>query len=309
MGTPWQSQRIMPRRGGGWRVWDFVRRYGEAYLFISPFYLLYALFGLYPLAYSLALSFHSWNGMGTWTWVGIGNYEEYIIRDPVFRQVLGNTLLYWVMLVPGMLFMALFMAMAVNLPRLRLKGIFRTSFILPYVTSSVSVVIVFLNILDDQVGWLNHVFGLLGMARVPFLRSMAWSKVSVSLLVIWQWVGYNMVIMLAGLQSIPQELYEAGMIDGANGWRRFAHITLPLMRPVLLFAFVMSTIGTFNMFSEPFLLTRGGPGNSSATLTTLLYSTAFSYSRFGAGAALSFIIAALIFAASAMQIKLSTREA
>jgi len=286
----------------------FLQRYGSAYLFISPFFILYAIFGLYPVLYSFALSFHNWAGVGPWKWIGLANYKAFVLQDEVFRIGFLNTVYYWVGLVPGMTFLALVMAVIMNQKGLKLRGLFRTVYILPYITSAVSIAIVFQNLLDDQVGWLNFLLVQVGLSKVPFLRSTEWSKFSVILMVIWKWVGYNMIIMLAGLQSIPEELYEVATIDGAGPVSRFTHVTVPLMRPVILFSAIMSTIGTFNMFTEPYVLTDGGPSYSSSTLNTLLYNTAFRYGRFGAAAALSFIIAALIFVASLLQIRLSTRE-
>jgi lactose/L-arabinose transport system permease protein len=254
------------------------------------------------------LSFHDWPGVGVWKWVGLANYKEYVLQDDVFRIGLVNTIYYWFGLVPGMTFLALLMAVVLNQPRIWMRGVFRTVYILPYITSAVSVAAVFANLFDDQVGWINYLLAQVGLSKVPWLRSVEWSKISVILLVLWKWVGYNMVIMLAGLQSISQEIYEVATIDGAGPVRRFIHITIPLMRPVIMFAFILSTIGTFNMFAEPYILTGGGPRYSSETLNTILYRTAFRYGRFGAASSLSFIIAALIFAASLLQIRLSTRE-
>jgi len=286
----------------------FLRRYGAAYVFVAPFFILYAIFGLYPMLYSFVLSFNDWSGVGPWKFVGLLNYQQYVISDEVFRIAILNTVYYWIGQVPIMTFLALLLAVIMNQPRLKFKGLFRTVYILPYITSVVSIAIVFANLLDDQIGWINFLLAKVGIPPVPWLRSVTWSKASVTLLVIWKWVGYNMIIQLAGLQSINQEIYEVATIDGAGPARRFFSITVPLMRPVILFAAIMSTIGTFNMFAEPMILTQGGPSYSSDTLSTILYRTAFRYGRFGAASALSFIIAALVLVASLLQIRFSTRE-
>jgi lactose/L-arabinose transport system permease protein len=286
----------------------FLRRYGAAYIFIAPFFLLYTIFGLYPVFYSFVLSFHDWSGVGSWRWVGATNYEQYVMGDSVFRISIANTVYYWVGLVPGMTLLALVLAVIMNQPRLHLKGIFRTTYMLPYITSVVSIAVIFANLFDDQVGWINFLLVQIGLPRIAWLRSIQWSKVSVILLIVWKWVGYNMVIMLAGLQSISPEIYEMATLDGAGPLRRFVHMTVPLMRPVIMFVFIMSTIGTFNTFAEPYLLTGGGPSYSSTTPAILLYLTAFRYGRFGAASSLSFIMAAMIFAASLLQIRFGTRE-
>lgn len=296
--------RRLPRGGAvAARARRFVGRYGLDYLFISPFFILYAAFGIYPLLYSITLSFHQWAGAGAWEWVGLANYADYVFKDELFGKVLGNTLVYWAILIPVMTLLALVLAVLLNQPHLRLIGFFRTVYVLPYIVSIVAVAIIFLNLLDDNVGWINYFLTQLGLERVKWLGSTAWSKTSVVILVVWKWVGYNMLIMLAGLQSVPDEIYEAAMIDGAGATRRFFSMTVPLMRPVILFAMVLTTIGTFNMFAEPFILTDGGPRNSSDTLGTLLYRTAFRFGRFGAAAALSVIIAVLVLGFSLAQFR------
>lgn len=287
---------------------QFLRRYGAAYLFISPFFFLYAIFGLYPVIYSFLLSFHNWSGVGPWQFVGLANYQQYIMNEDVFRKSLVNTAYYWVGQVPAMTLLALVLAVVMNEPRLRFRGLFRTAYVLPYVTSVVSITVIFANLLDDQVGWINFILNSVGLTKVPWLRSVEWSKLSVIVLVVWKWVGYNMLIMLAGLQAIPLEIYEVATIDGAGAVRRFSSITLPLMRPVVMFVAIMSTIGTFNTFAEPYLLTAGGPQYSSTTPAIVLYSTAFLYGRLGAASAISFIMAAMIIAASILQIRFGTRE-
>lgn len=296
------------RQSGATGLCQFLRRYGTAYLFIAPFFVLYAIFGLYPVLYSFLLSFHDWPGVGPWKFVGLANYQQYVLREDVFHRSLSNTVYYWFGLVPGMTLLALVLAAVMNQPRLRFRSLFRTAYVLPYVTSVVSITIIFSNLFDDQVGWINFILQSLGLPKVAWLRSVEWSKISVIVLVIWKWVGYNMMIMLAGLQGISHEIYEVATIDGAGPLRRFFSITLPLMRPVVMFVAIMSTIGTFNTFAEPYLLTGGGPQYSSTTPAVVLYSTAFTYGRLGAASAISFIIAALIIAVSILQIRFGTRE-
>jgi lactose/L-arabinose transport system permease protein len=286
----------------------FMLRYGAAYVFIAPFFVLYAIFGLFPVVYSFLLSFHNWSGAGPWQFVGLANYRQYVLHEDVFRKSLVNTAYYWIGQVPVMTLLALVLAAVVNQARLRLRGLFRTAYVLPYVTSVVAITIIFSNLFDDQVGWINFILQAIGLPKIAWLRSVEWAKLTVILLVIWKWVGYNMMIMLAGLQSIPQEIYEVATIDGAGPTQRFFSITLPLMRPVAMFVAIMSTIGTFNTFAEPYLLTAGGPQYASTTPAIVLYSTAFQYGRLGAASAISFIMAALIVAASILQIRVSTRE-
>ena len=167
--------------------------------------------------------------------------------------------------VPVMIFLSVFIAVALNNPLRKNKDFFRIVYLLPYVTSVLSIAIVFYVLFDDRAGLVNLLLGLIGLPPVHWLTSTDMSKISIDILVTWKWTGYNMIIALAGLQSIETQIYDAAKIDGAGSFRTFWRITFPLLRPVIGFQFIMSTIGTFNMFTEPYFLTNGGPGYSSLT--------------------------------------------
>ncbi len=273
-----------------------------AYIFISPFYLLFFIFMLYPIIFSFYLSFFEWPGIGDMTYIGLENFFK-LFTDGQFWIALKNTLIMGVGYVPIMLLGALILASILNSKFIKNKGIFRTIYFLPVVTSLVVVALVFLTLYDNEYGLFNYVFRSLGLGKIPWLSSTFWSKPSIMILLIWRWLGYNMVIMLAGLQSIPSSVYESAKIDGANTTQVFFRITIPLMKPVILFCLIMSTVGTFQLFAEPFILTNGGPADSSLTMGLFLYNNAFNYFKFGYSSALAYVMAGIIFALSLVQFK------
>lgn len=282
-------------------VWKTIKEKRNAYLFISPFFIFYAIFGVYPLFYSLILSFQDWKPQGA-RFIGLDNYVR-LFSDSVFWTALWNTMYILIINVPIMTLLALIMAFVLNSPHVRFRKGFQLIYLLPYVTSAVAIGLVFYILLDDTSGWVNLLLGAFGIPPVGWLRTQEWSKISIVLVVTWKWVGYNMLIMLGGLQSISPELYEAARLDGATEFKVFTKITMPLMKPVVLFCTIMSTIGTFNMFVEPYILTNGGPGYSSTTLTLFLYRTTFNYFQLGYGASISFVIFVLTIIFSLIQVK------
>jgi lactose/L-arabinose transport system permease protein len=179
---------------------------------------------------------------------------------------------------------------------------------LPYVLAPTVISVVFFQLFDPTYGWLNLVLGLFGIESIPWLGSDQWSLWAVVLTILWQYLGYNTLIALAGLTGISTEIFDAAKVDGANVFQEFWYLTVPLMRPILLFMAVMSTIGTFNMFAQPWLLTHGGPGYSSNTLSIMLYRTAFEFGRFGYAAAIGITIFGLTAVFSFLQFRLIRAE-
>lgn len=241
------------------------------------------------------------------TWVGLDNFQR-LMTDEVFWQACYNTFYLLLVNVPTMTLLALVLAYVFNNPILKFRKTFQLISLLPYVTSGVAVAIVFSILLDDTSGLINQLIIQFGIQPIPWLRSEMWSKMSVNILIIWQWVGYNMMIMIGGLQGISPELYEAAYIDGSSRVKNFFFITIPLLKPVILFATIMSTIGTFNTFVQPYMLTKGGPGYSSTTLTLYQYQQTFKYFQLGYGAALAFAILAFTIIISIPQIYQSIKN-
>lgn len=223
---------------------------------------------------------------------------------PVFWTSVWNVLYIFCINVPFMVFLSMIIAIVLNNPLRRHKDAFRIIYLLPYVTSVLSIAIVFYVMFDDQAGLVNLFLASVGLAPVHWLSSPKISKFSIDILVTWKWTGYNMIIALAGLQSIDTQIYDAAKIDGAGGVRTFWRITFPLLRPVIGFQFIMATIGTFNMFTEPYFLTDGGPGNSSLTLVLYLYRVAFKFFKLGYGAAVAFLTFILVLIPSFLQVRI-----
>ena len=298
-----------PSRAG--ELWHQIVKNRWAYLFISPFYMLFLIFGLFPVVFSVYLSFHRWRGLGEMEYVGLQNYEFLFgAGGRVFWQSIGNGIILFFMYVPIMTFLAIVLAVVLNSRLVRFFQAYRTMIFAPYVTSMIAAGFVFRLLLEAKGGLFNLALGGVGLPEVPWLEDVWWARVSLSLLVTWGWLGYNMVIMLAGLQTIPHELTEAALIDGASKVQAFFYITIPLLRPVILFSVVLSTMGTFALFNEVMALTTGG-GPMRATLTPMvyIYGVAFGDFRFGRASAVSYVYFALIFVLTIVQFRYGGREA
>ncbi|MFK0200599.1 carbohydrate ABC transporter permease [Streptomyces lavendulae] len=268
------------------------RRRVAPYLFVLPALLLFAVFKIYPIGRSFVISLHKSVG-GTERFVGADNYTR-LMRDPLFWTALKNTAVILVVQVPVMLALATGLAVALNSTLLRGRALFRLGFFLPMVTGLVAYGIVFSVLLGKDYGLVNWLLGLTGLDPVPWLTDPLWAKVSLGLALTWHYTGYNAVILLARLQSVPAELYDAAAVDGAGAWTSFRHVTLPGLRPALLLTTVLSTIGTLQIFDEPYVLTGGGPDNSTLTIGVYLYQNAFKYFDFGYASAIAYALAVLI---------------
>lgn len=261
------------------------------YLFIAPALLLFALFTIYPIFSSFVLSFQSMEG-GKYVFTGLSNYTR-LLGDDIFWKALGNTGIILIVQVPVMILLALVLANALNSQLLRLKGFFRVSFFLPAVTSLVAYSILFSIILQDE-GIMNTILGFFGIDAIQWLGDPFWAKVSIIVAMTWRWTGYNMVIFLAALQSLSHEVYEAADLDGANRIQKFFHVTVPQLKPVILFATILSTIGTLQLFDEPFNLTKGGPADSTMTLGLYIYQNGFKYFDFGYASTIAYVVVLLV---------------
>ena len=320
-------------------VWDRVRFARQdltaatptlprvAYLFIAPFFLLFSVFLAFPVFYTLYLSFFEYQGVGQgslfWidlgpvyieipqiaqlNFVGLGNYARLLGND-LFWQSMFNTSYILVIQVPLMIGLALALALALNASFLRLKGVFRTAIALPVSANLVAYSTVFLLLFNEQLGFLNYVLAGVGIGPVPWLTDGFWARNTIIAAVTWRWTGYNMIILLAGLQTIPQQLYEAAEIDGANRWEKFRYVTLPQLKPVLLFVVVLSTIGTFKLFAEPYVITGGGPTNSTITIVQYIYRQAFVNFNLGYASALTVVFVAVVSVFSVVQIKIGGED-
>ncbi|MFJ8506443.1 carbohydrate ABC transporter permease [Streptomyces avermitilis] len=269
-----------------------LRRRAVPYLFILPALVLFAVFKLYPIGSSFLMSLYE-NVNGTQEFVGAGNYTR-ALDDPLLWTALKNTAIILVVQVPGMLALAVGIAVALHSTLLRGRAFFRLGFFLPAVTGLVAYGIIFAVLLNTQYGLVNWLLGLVGIGEVPWLTDPLWARISLGLALTWHYTGYNAVIFLARLQSLPAELYDAAAVDGASARQSFRHVTLPGLRPALLLTTVLSTIGTLQLFDEPYVLTGGGPDNATLTIGVYLYQNAFTYFDFGYASAVAYILTVLI---------------
>lgn len=287
------------------------RRYRNAttaYLFILPGMALFLAWTVYPLVYSFIMSFTEWNLIKPSRFIGLDNYVR-ALKDPVFWLALRNTLTYTLITVPGQMLLGFTAAMLLDQP-LRARAFFRTLYYIPVVTSWVVVSLIFTYLYNGQAGLINWVLrdGLhLIDKNINWLGEPFTANLAIATLGIWKGVGWTMVIFLAGLQSIPQEVYEAAAIDGANGWQRIRTITLPLIRQTTLFILVLLTIGGFQVFISVYVMTGGKPLHRTDVLLTYMYSNAFEFLDLGYGSALSYLFAVMVFALSMAQIRLLRR--
>ena len=284
-------------------IWHEIKKYKIAYLWISPFFIIFGIFWAFPIGFSAVLSFCKWELIGERSFMGLRNYTH-LIQDEYFWTCLSNNLYYWAVVVPPRTFLALVLAVILNSPRLKIGSLFRLSVILPYVVPAVFIALLFRILLAEHGGWVNIILGRVFMIKpIPWLVSTKWSKPAVVTISYWGATGYFTLIMLGGLQQIPKELYEAAMIDGVNRLQSFFRITIPLMRPTIIFILIISTIWIFNMFVVPLILTEGGPRYSSAPLTLLLYKNAFDYFKMGYASSLAVVIFAIVGMLSLLQFR------
>jgi ABC-type sugar transport system permease subunit len=302
------AQQIQAQKTTGWQL-DRRWRAAAPYVFISPFYIIFLAFGLLPILFSLVVSVFDWRGTTPGGYVGLANYRI-LLNDPSFYKALFNTFYVWVGSVPTMIFLALIFAVFLNSRLVRFRSVFRTLYFLPVVTSLLIAGLIFSLLFSTSFGLANRILELVGIAPINWLADPNWMKVTLILALLWRWTGNDMVLMLAGLQQIPTDLYEAAKVDGATEVQTFWHITVPLMRPVILFDAIISTIGAFNLFAEPFALFGPGGGIEQSGLVTgtLLYQYAFVYFKFGYGSALAWVLAMVIFALSMIQLRLGNRS-
>ncbi|GIN70726.1 cytochrome c biogenesis protein [Bacillus sp. J14TS2] len=278
-------------------VWAEIYEKKVLYLFISPFYLLFLIFGLFPILFSLYLSFQKWDGIGEMQFVGLQQFK-YLITDHLFWQAVTNTFLIWFISTIPMLFGALVIAFLLNASFIKMKGFYRAAYFVTNVTSIVAVTIIFKSIFGNHYGLLNYLITTIGFEPVNWLDSSFLIKLVIASMVVWRWTGYNAIIYLAGLQAIPNDLYEAAKIDGASIFQQFFYITVPLLRPIILFTVLMTTIGSMQLFTEPQVLlgNSGGVGGAGLTITLYMYKQGFVDHQFGYASVVSwalFIIIAL----------------
>ena len=262
--------------------------------FVTPALLLIGVFFAIPVVSAFVLSFtdfdiYSIGDFGSTRFIGLKNYRD-LAAMPLFWTALKNTAFFVVVGGPLSAAASLAAALMVNSKLTRFKPFFRSAFFAPWVTTLVAVALVWRYIYHPQYGLLNAALGLVGIAPIDWLGNPHWAMPSIILLSVWKNFGYNMLVFLAGLQSIPEELYEAASLDGAGAWRRFRHITLPMLGPTFVFVGVVTMIASFQIFSEPYVMTQGGPLKSTTTLVLLMYEQGFRWWRLGLSASIAVVL-------------------
>lgn len=271
------------------------------YVFILPSMILFLMFVIVPVFRTFWLSLHHWDVLFPPVFIGLENYQR-VFQTGLFWQVLKNTAQYVVGFVPSQTAAALALALLVN-QQIRAKNFFRATFFFPAVLSMISVALVWQWMFSSSYGVINHFLGLFGMPPVNWLSDARFAMPVIIMLSVWKWAGYNMMIFLAGLQGIPEVIDEAASIDGANRWQRFIYITLPLLRPTTFFVVVTAIIGSFQVFDQVFVMTKGGPGNATMTIVQYIFRESFERFDMGYGAAIAYVLFGIILFLTFIQTK------
>ena len=293
------------KRGKGetkslWRRLNSLKNF--PYFLIAPTVIIFVVFMVYPIVYSLILSFQEFKH-GTYSFVGLKNYIV-LFKDPIFYKALMNTFFYLIVQVPIMTGLALIIAVFVEEKYVKGKAFWRTSIFLPSITALVAYALVFKVLFNGDYGLINYVISALGGDKVQWFYSKWPARFSIIISITWRWTGYNMIILLAGLQAIPESVYESAAIDGAGFWKKLTYITVPMVKPILLFTTITSTIGTLQLFDEPYVLTQGGPDYATITIGQYLYNNGFVYMNFGYASAIGYVMVFIIGILSVLQFKI-----
>jgi len=275
------------------------------YLFLLPYLAFFLAFRLGPSVFGLAMSFTQWSIVGEKEWVGLGNFERMEI-DPRLHAAIENTAFFSGLTVPLVVILGLMLAILLNQPR-RGRAVGRVAVFTPYVIMSTVVGIIWTWLLEKDFGVINVYLDQIGLGKVPWLVSQDTAMYGIILTTVWWTVGYNTVLFLAGLQDIPEELYEAARIDGAGSLRLFRHITLPMLAPTTFVVLMLSIINSFQVFDQVYVMTSGGPGTSTLTLVQYVYTVAFQFRRMGYGASIATLLFAILIVFALIQTRLYQR--
>ncbi|AGB41261.1 permease component of ABC-type sugar transporter [Halobacteroides halobius DSM 5150] len=282
------------------------------YLFITPHLFIFSIFLAFPALFGLYISLHRWNLLSAQhPFVGFKNYTRLFnpesFQYQYFWNALGNTFQFVIFSVPILVIIGLILAILVN-RNIRGTGILRSIFYTPVILSVTSVTLIWMWMLDTQSGLINYILNLFGVEPIAWLSTTEWAWVSLVVTTVWWTAGHNMLLLLAGLQDIPQHYYEAAEIDGANIWDKFWHITLPCLKPTILFVTVTSTIASFKVFGQPHMMTQGGPGRETEVAIMYIKRVAFANYRIGSAAAMALIVSLFVIVIGVIQFKLLSKD-
>jgi len=289
-----------------------VRSGGAAWCFVAPALIVIGVFFVLPVLAALAMSFTDFDiyalaDARNLRLVGLHNYGQ-LLQTPLFWQAIGNTLYFVVVGVPLSLAMSLGTALLLKSRLARVPGVFRTALFAPVVTTLVAVAVIWRYLLNPRYGWLNYALGGIGIGPIDWLGDPDWAMPAIIVFAVWKNFGYNMVIFLAGLQAIPEPLYEAARIDGASAWGQFRHVTLPMLAPIVAMANILTIAGYFQLFAEPYVMTQGGPLQSTVSVLYFMYEEGFKWWNLGSASAVAFLLFVVIFGVTAVQLRLARWE-
>src|SRR6266496_2003750 len=280
--------------------------------FVAPAVLVIGVFFLLPVVAALLMSLTDFDiyalaDLRNLRFVGLANYTR-LLGNPLFWQALGNTLYFVLVGVPLSIALSLGAALLLNSPLARFTRVCRTALFAPVVTTLVAVAVIWRYLFSARYGLINYALGAIGISPIDWLGNPRWAMPAIIVFAVWKNFGYNMIILLAGLQSIPAELYEAARIDGASVWRQFRSVTLPLLAPVLLMVGILTVAGYFQLFAEPYVMTQGGPLQSTVSVLYFMYEEGFKWWNLGSASAVAFVLFLVIFGVTALQLRLARWE-
>jgi len=264
----------------------------SSYLLVSPYILHFIVFVLFPVGFSLFLTFHEWNIIGPMKYVGLSNYEK-LIQDQYFLKSIRNTLVFLAIHIPLQVVIALGLASILN-EKIWFRAFFRGAFFMPVVVSGVVVTVLWQQLYGYELGSINTLLQWMGLQKVGWLIDPKWAMPSIAIMATWKNVGLYIILFLVGLQTVPRSLYEAADLEGASKWQKFIYITLPGINPTIFMVMVLSTIGGFSLFIEPYVMTGGGPLNSTLSSVLYIYKQGFFYYHMGYAATMGFVFALII---------------
>ena len=276
------------------------------YLLVSPYIIHFFVFIAFPVVFSIVLTFHNWNIISPMEYIGFGNFVR-LFNDQFFFRSIWNTLVFLIIHIPLQIVAALAIAQVLN-QKIKFRGFFRAAYFLPVIVSGVVVTILWQQLYGFDSGLLNRLLVSLGLGKVGWLVDPDVAMPSIAVMATWKNVGLYIVLFLVGLQTVPPHYYEAADIEGANKWQKFFKITLPTINPTIFMVFILSTIGGFSLFIEPYILTGGGPLNSTLSAVLYIYKQGFFYYHMGYASTLGFFFAFLILAVVMIQKKFIEKE-
>lgn len=276
------------------------------YLLVSPYLIFVMVFVVFPVLFSFFLTFNKWNIISPMKFIGADNYSR-LIHDRLFWKAIGNTLKFLLLHIPLQLVVSLFLAYLLN-QKIRAASFFRASFFMPVIVSGVVVTILWQQLLGYDSGLINRALMGMGITKVGWLVNPDVAIYSIAVMATWKNVGLYVILFLIGLQTVPKQYYEAAQMEGANRWQQFYHITLPMINPTIFMVVILSTIGGFSLFIEPYIMTGGGPLNTTLSAVLYIYKQAFQYYNMGYSATLGFFYALMIMTVVVLQKKFIEKE-